>query len=72
MSKKRDDLGGGGENKQNDFPITEAYLYSHNLNHIIGFWARLCPSLLTFHRSPVKPRAFSEPLTILLVIYIAA
>ena len=49
-------------------PITEDYLYSHYLNHIIGFWARLCPSLLMFHRSPVMPLALSEPHKILIAI----
>ena len=71
MSKKKDDLGEGGD-KQKDSPITEAYLYSQYLSHNIGFWARLCPSLLMFHRSPVKSRSLSEPLKILLVIYIPA
>ena len=56
----------------NDSPITEAYLYSHYLNHSIGFWARLCPSFLTFRWGPVKPRSLSEPHKILLAIYLSA
>ena len=42
------------------------------LSHIIGFWPRLCPSLLTFHRSPDKPRALSVQHIILIAIYISA
>ena len=34
--------------------LRKVYLYSQYLNHNIGFWARLCPSFLTLHRSPVK------------------
>ncbi len=49
-------------------PITEVKLYSHYINHNIGFWARLCPSFLTFHQGPVKPRSLSEPHKILIAI----
>ena len=46
----------------------KVYLYSQYLNHIIGFWARLCPSLLTFHQGSVQPRPLSEPHKILIAI----
>ena len=52
--------------------VTEVKQCFQYLNHIIGFWARLCPSLLTFHGGPVKSRPLSEPHKILLVIYIPA
>ena len=52
--------------------VTKFKLYFQYINHIIGFWARLCPSFLTFHQGPVKPRSLSETHKLLLVIYIPA
>ena len=72
VGRKKANLGAGmGPNKMT-LQLRKAYLYSQYLNHNIGFWARLCPSLLTFHQGPVKPRSLSEPHKILLVIYIPA
>ena len=48
--------------------LRKAYLYPQYLSHIIGFWARLCPSFLTFHWGPVQPRTLSEPHKILIAI----
>ena len=65
-------MGEGLELNKMTLQSRKVFLYSQYLNHTIGFRARLCPSLLTFHRSPVMPRALSAPHKTLIAIFISA